>query len=185
MQIEKHEMVEFAELVATAVVGALKEASPRVSNRPTQTAFQKTETLLANYMELQKIIKEKRLEIEELRAYGVPQQCGSVGERVQNGALPKGIVLPEESVEAAVRTVEYSIREAVQALANVDRCMAALKNDPYYRLLEMLYFEGRTQEDIAYEFKCTQQNVSLHKNRLIKELAMRMFPSDVVREMLE
>ena len=123
-------------------------------------------------------------EIEDLRKYGVPQTCGAGGERVQNGNLPQGIVLPEESVESAVRTVERSVEGTVQAIALINKCMAALANDPYYKILELRYFEGHTQEDIALEFGCSQVTISNNKNRLVRELAMRLFPNQVVDEML-
>jgi DNA-directed RNA polymerase specialized sigma24 family protein len=123
-------------------------------------------------------------EIEDIKAHGVPQRTGSGGERVQSSRTVQGIVLPEESVEAAVRTVEASVQGTVQAIALIDKCMAALSSDPYYKILEMRYFEGRTQEDIAVEFKCTQQNIAYHKRRLVNELAIKMFPDKVIDEYL-
>ena len=62
--------------------------------------------------------------------------------------------------------------------------MDALKSDPYYKILEMRYFEGRTQEDIALEFGVTQVTISTNKSRLVKALAMRLFPDQVIGEML-
>ena len=71
------------------------------------------------------------------------------------------------------------------ARATIDKAMDAIKYDPYYRILEMLYFEGRTQEDIAAEFKCTQPAISQNKNRLVKELAMRIFPNEYIEECMK
>ena len=151
-----------------------------------KTAYAKTEALLFNYNNFKKIIAEKQQEIEDLRKYGVPQKSGGAigGERVQSSRNVQGIVLPEESVEAAVRTVERSVQGTVDAVALIDKCMAALKDDPYYRILEMRYFEGRTQEDIAVEFNCSQVTISKNKSRLVKELSMRLFPNQVVSEYL-
>lgn len=189
MQIDKQSMVELAELVATSVVTALEkkgivgsaQSKPKVAEK---SAYAKTEALLYNYMGFKKIVAERNQEIEELRKYGVPQTCGAGGERVQNGNLPQGIVLPEESVENAVRNVQQSVEGTVHAITLIDKCMAALKNDPYYKILEMRYFEGRTQEDIALEYGCTQQTISNNKSRLVRELSMRLFPNQVVDEML-
>ena len=164
MQIDKQSMLEMAEIVASAVVTALEKknivGTQSANVKTEKTAYQKTEQLLYNYMGFKKIVNERMLEIEELRRFGVPQTCGAGGERVQNGNLPHGIVLPEESVESAVRNVQASVEGTVQAIALIDKCMLALRNDPYYRILELRYFEGRTQEDIALEFKCTQQTIS-------------------------
>lgn len=183
------EKQELASLIATAVVNALEQkglvgtTQPKKSER---TAYQKTEQLLFNYNGFKRIVAEKQQEIADLRKYGVPQKSGGAmgGERVQSSRNVQGIVLPEESVEAAVRTVEASVQGTVQAIALIDKCMAALKSDPYYKILEMRYFEGRTQEDIAVEFNCSQVTISKNKSRLVKELAMRLFPNQVVDEYL-
>lgn len=191
VQIDKQSMVELAQLVSEAVVttleqrGLIGKPSANANPKTEKTAYQKTEQLLYNYNGFKRIVAERMQEIEDLRKYGVPQTCGAGGERVQNGNLPQGIVLPEESVEAAVRNVQASVEGTVQAISLIDKCMAALRNDPYYKILEMRYFEGRTQEDIALDFGCSQQTISNNKSRLVRELAMRIFPNQTVDEMLK
>ena len=187
--MNKQDYVEFAEIVATAVVEALEKrglvgkADNSVEKKTEKTAFQKTESLLFNYMGFKRIVREKELEIEEIRAYGVPRSC-AVHEFVSGGSVQKGIVLEEESVEAAVATVQRSVQGTVQAIALIDKCMAALKNDPYYEVLEMRYFEGRTLEDIAVTMKCTSMTISRNRTRLVKELSLRLFPDQAVSEMM-
>ena len=187
--MHKQEMIELADIVSKAVVKALKDANlvgqadnpaPKKSEK---TAYQKTEQLLFNYNGFKRIVEERKQEIADLRKYGVPAKSAmSGGERVQTSRTVQGIVLPEDAVEDAVRTVEASVQGTVQALALIDKCMAALKNDPYYCILEMRYFEGRTQEDIALELNCSQVTISKNKNRLVKDLAMRLFPNQVIDE---
>lgn len=184
VQIDERSIAKIAELTAQAVVKVLG-GSPQVQTKPEKSAYQKTEQLLYNYNGFKKIVAERMLEIEEVRKYGVPQSNGGFGERVQNGNLPQGIVLPEESVEKAVQRIESSVEGTVQAIALIDKCMAALKNDPYYKILEYRYLEGRTQEDIAVIFGCSQVTISNNKNRLVKELAMRLFPNQVIDEMMK
>ena len=183
--MQQQEMVELAELVAQAVVKALDGRVLSANQKPKErSAYSKTEQLLYNYRGFKRIVAERMREIEEIRKYGVPQTCGAGGERVQNGNLPHGIVLPEESVESAVQRIERSVQGTVDAIALIDRCMAALKSDPYYRVLEMRYFEGRTQEDISLEYGVSQVTISNNKSRLVRELAMRLFPNQVIEEMM-
>lgn len=183
MQMQKSEIAELAELIAQAVVKALENKTPSANHKTEKTAYQRTEQLLFNYMGFKRIVKEKELEIEELRKYGVPKNC-AVTEFVQKGGMPQGIVLEEETVEAAVRTVQRSVEMTVQTIALIDKCMAALKTDPYYSILEMRYFEGRTQEDIAATFNCNQATIARNKSRLVKELSMRLFPDQVASEFM-
>lgn len=196
MNITKNEMLEFADMIATAVVDALEkkqagtvgtgvvvDKSDKTEKREL-TAYQKTEQLLYNYNNFKKIIAERMCEIEEIKRYGVRKDM-SVQEYVQKGGMPHGLVLEEESVDAAVRTVQRSVQDTVQAVALIDRCMESLRYDPYYKVLEMRYFEGRTQEDIALELKCNQATIARNKNRLVKELSVRLFPNQVVNEIMK
>lgn len=182
--MNKDEMLEFADIVANAVVKALNGTQP-VEKKPEKTAYQKTEQLLYNYVGFKRVVRERMQEIEDIRVHGVPQRSGTVGERVQASRTVQGIILPEESVENAIRTVEASVQGTVQAIALIDKCMAALSGDPYYKILEMRYFEGRTQEDIALEFGCSQFTISTNKTRLVRELSMRLFPNQTIDEMMK
>jgi RNA polymerase sigma factor (sigma-70 family) len=134
-------------------------------------------------MGFKRIVEEKKQEIADLRKYGVPRSC-AVTEYVHKGGMPSGIVLEEESVESAVASVERSVQGTVQVISLIDKCMAALKYDQYYSILEMRYFEGRTQEDIAATLGCNQATVARNKSRLVKELSMRLFPDQVADEMM-
>lgn len=181
MQIDKSQITEIANAVAQAVVKALKSEKVSANPKTEKTAYQKTEQLLYAYRGLKKVVAERMLEIEELRKYGVPKNC-AVTEYVQKGGLPQGLVLEEESVEDAVRTVQRSVEGTVHIISLIDKSMAALKGDPYYDVLEMRYFDGRTQEDIAVTFGCNQATIARNKSRLVKELAMRLFPDQVANE---
>lgn len=200
--IDKECMVELATLVAQSVVEALEKkniigntintinnnvvgASANTKPKTEKTAYQKTEQLLYNYKGFQKIVTERLDEIEEIKQYGVPKNCGALGERVQGGTLPGGIVLPEESVEQAVHRIHCAIESTVRVINLIDRSMELLSKDPYYKILEMRYFEGRTLEDIAAYFNCDSSTVSRNRSRLVKELSLRLFPDDVVNEYMK
>lgn len=190
MQIDKESIVELSEAVSVAVVKALEDrqlvgkAAPKRVRKERLTTYQKTEQLLYNYRGFKKIVADRLQEIEDIKVFGVPQSRTPFDERVSGGALPGGIVLPEESVETAIHRIYYSIKDTIAVLNNIDRCLEMLKADQYYKILEMLYFEGRTQEDVALEFDRTQVTISYHKSRLIKELAVQLFPDQRLNEII-
>lgn len=191
MIIDKKELTEIIETVVHSTIKALEEKNllgtakrKDKAERTKPNTYQRTEQLLYNYNGFKKVIAERMAEISDIRKYGVPVKGGAVVQYSAGGNRVPGLVLDEERVEAAVRQIEGSVQDTVQAVALIDKCMGALKNDPYYRILEMRYFEGRTQEDIAVELKCAQSTISSHRTRLVKELAMRIFPDQVVNEYL-
>lgn len=180
-----------ADTIATAVVNALKkdntsfgELRASVNTATNKSACAKTEALLYNYMGLKRIVQEREQEIADIYEHGVPTSCGTVEERVQKSHVQTGIVLPEESVESAVRSIRASMQDALKAISMVEKGMKALRDDTYYRVLEYQYFECRTQEEIARLLGCSQVTVSKNKNRLVRELAMRIFPEQAVQELL-
>lgn len=193
--MQKQEMLELAELISTSVVNALKESglvgttnvvNANCKSKNEKTAYQKTEQLLFNYNGFLRIVEERKQDIADLRKHGVPGKSACAGgERVQSSRTNVGIVLPEDAVEDAVRNVERSVQGTVQAIAFIDKGMAALKNDPYYSILPMRYFEGRTLEDIGVELGYDHSTISRNKARLVRELAMRLFPDDVAKEMMQ
>ena len=189
--MNKEEMLEFGEIVASAVVTALEKKLPAIEKaapRPPKdkkTAYKKTEQLLYNYLGFKRIVEDRMQEIEEVKKYGVPKGGNPFAERVQGGSLPSGIITTEESVESAVQRLEFSIKGTVAAIALIDKAMWYIQGDPYYKIVEMRYFEGRTQEDIALEFGVSQVNVSYHNSRLVKSIALQIFPDQCIEEIMK
>lgn len=180
-----------AETIANAVVDALKKENANfgairtsVETAVDKSALAKTEALLYNYRGLKRIVQEREEDILDIYKYGVPDSHSVLEERVQKSPVQTGIVLPEESVESAVRSIRASMQEPLRAIAMVEKGMKALESDPYYKVVEYQYFECRTQEEIARLLGCSQVTVSKNKNRLIRELAIRMFPEQAVQELL-
>lgn len=182
MQIKNSDMKDFADLVADKVVQILVERNLVKENK--RTAYQKTEQLLYNYNNFKKIITKRELEIETIKKYGVPQKSTSIVPFSPKGNSANGFVLEEDVVECAIRSVQDSMWDTVQVIDMIDKGMQSLKDDPYYEILEMRYFEGRTQEDIAAYYEVSQVTISNNKNRLVKALSMELFPNQAILEML-
>lgn len=191
VEIKDSKMKDFAQLIATTVATAVIETLEKGkyishkedTHKNNKSAYQKTEQLLYNYNGFKRIIKERELEIEEVLKHGVPQNR-SVKEFVSKGGMPCGIRLEEETVEAYVANVQKSMTNTLSAINLIDNGLEKLKYDPYYMVLPMTYFEGRTQEDIADYIGCSQVSISKNKNRLVKALSLQLFPDQVITEML-
>jgi hypothetical protein len=194
--ITKEEMIELSELVAQSVVKALIDkglvsANSKVNsggngatNFKDKSAYWKTEQLLWKYRGFQKLVEEKRQEIVELREFGVPQKSKSIVAYSPGSGTVQGTVLPEESVESAVCKLECAIQSTVQVISMVDTALETIKNDPYYEIIPMRYFDGCTMEDIGVYFNCNHSTISRNNRRLINELALRLFTDEVVGEYL-
>ena len=186
MQIDKQDLLNIIkETVKTTILElGIGKQPVKIPSKQERSAYQKTEMLLWNYRGFQRVIKEKQDQIDEIKKYGVPHKGNAVHSYGGSNTV-SGITTSQESVDAAVHNIESSIAETINALELIDSSMATLRNDPYYKLLEMHYFEGRTQEDIAIYYNCTQSTIAKNKSRLVRELSVRLFPNEVAKEMLQ
>lgn len=181
MQIDEQKLIDLIKETVKTTLLELGIGKPELKQE--RSAFQKTELLLWNYRSFQRVVKEKQEQIDEIRKHGVRHKGGAV-HSYGGGGLVQEMRTQEEVVEDAVIAVKRCISDIQHVLHMIDEAMAGLKNDPYYSILEMRYFENMGQADIAEQLKCTQQNVSYHKNRLMRELSLRMFPNEVAKELL-
>ena len=149
-----------------------------------RNSYQKTELLLWNYRGFQRVIKEKQEQIEQIKKYGVPHKGSAVHTYCGDNTV-HGISTVDETGDDAVHTVQRSVQELMQVIHMIETGLSGMKNDPYYSILEMRYFDGLGQEDMAKVLNCTQQNISYHKNRLVRELSLRLFPNEVAKELLQ
>lgn len=180
MQVEKQELENLIKETVKSTI--LELGIGNIQQKPEKTAYQKTEQLLYNYNNFQRVVKEKLEQIEELKKYGVPHKGAAVHSYVGGGTV-HGLCTVDETVDNAVHTVQESVQKITHVLNMIDTAMKGIKNDPWYQTLEMRYFDGVGQDEIAKIMNCTQPNVSYHKSRLVKEIALRLFPSDVIKEM--
>ena len=171
-------------MIQTAVTDIITTINKQQKKIEQKSAYAKTEALLFNYKSFKRVIKEKEEQIADLRKYGVPHKGGAVHTYCGDNIV-HGISTVDETVDNAVHTVQRSVQEIMSVLNMIDAAMKGIKTDPWYKILEMRYFDGLSGEDIAKSMNCTQPNVSYHKSRLVKELALRIFPNEVAKEMLE
>ena len=186
IQLTNEELEELIGAVVSETIKQLGIDKLTLRTQPVEkTAYQKTEALLYNYNNFKKVILEKERRIAEIRKYGLPKTSGSIMEFKGGGGTVQGIVLPDEEIESAVHTIRASVDSIVQVVALIDNTIAELRDDPYKDIIKMLYMDSMTQEDVSVVYGCSQMNISKHKTRLVREMALRLFPSQVLEEMMK
>ena len=65
----------------------------------------------------------------------------------------------------------------------IDKALEELKDDIYYDIIPMIYFEGCSREEVAEFFDTTVTTISRNKRRLIEKLKLFIFADDVVYEL--
>lgn len=145
-----------------------------------QTPFQKTETLLYNYNHFKAAIKDKEEQIKEIRELGLPRKSKSITTFSGNTGLIE-VKSEAEKAEEKIEMIEFSIVTTRRFIKIIDDAIQMLRDDPYYELIALRYFEGRTREYIAEFFDCDVKTVNRNKNRLINQLQIRLFSDEVIQ----
>lgn len=147
-----------------------------------QTPFQKTETLLFNYKNFKSAIKEKEEQIKDLSEYGLSKTSKSITTFSGSDGFVE-IKSEEEKIEEKIESIKSSIRITKTFVKVIDDALSSLKDDPYYELISMRYFEGKKRTEIADYFLCDERTVTRNKNRLINLLQIKLFSDQVIQQM--
>lgn len=164
----------------TEAVSELKRQQLLIDGK--QTPFQKTETLLFNYKNFKSAIKEKEEQIEDLKLWGLKEKSKSITTFSENNGFVE-IKTEQEKIEEKIESIKSSIRVTKTFVKVIDDALFSLKDDPYYDLISMRYFEGKKRTEIADHFMCDERTVTRNKNRLINLLQIKLFSDQVIQQM--
>lgn len=164
--------------VQTAI-SELKKNNLLKENR--QTPYQKTETLLYNYMNFKQVIEDKHQQIETIQEEGVPKKSSSI--TTFSGSPCYDIKSELEKVEDMIQAITHSIKITERFIKIIDAALDSLSNDPYFEIIRLKYFEGYTREDLADHFNCDVKTISRNKSRLVNLLQIRLFSDEFIYQL--
>ena len=145
------------------------------------TPFQKTEKLLSELALLKGAIDSKNMLIEDLKKEGISIQKREIGVNVQSSK----VYLSElEKVENRIEKLQEEIVRIENVISMVERALNTIRNDKYYNIIEMKYFEDLTFEDIAEKLNISVRTAKRHKNFMIRQLQLIIFSDDVLKSIL-
>ena len=67
----------------------------------------------------------------------------------------------------------------------IEAALDKIKDDDYCDVIASRYFDGLSITEISDIYDCKYQNISKKRNKLVKILALELFPEDVLKELLE
>lgn len=167
-----------AQITAKEVVSELRKQGLLKNNR--QSPFQKTETLLYNYNNFKAAINDKYEQIEAIKCEGLPQKSKSITSF--SGSASFEVKSESDKANEKIESIEQSIQVTKNFIKVIDAAIDRLRNDQYFEIIPLKYFECKSREDIAEHFEVDASTISRHKNRLINLLQIRLFSDEVICE---
>lgn len=146
--------------------------------------YQKTEQLLYNYNNFKEVVKDKQEMIEQIKQVGISKTSCSFLPMPQDTGF-KYIPSEQEKNDAAIAELESSIAVTSNFIKLIDNALKTIKDDPYYKVIEECYFDGKKHSAVANEWvtPIDETTIGRNKNRLIKKLSIYLFSDDVIKEL--
>ena len=145
------------------------------------TPFQKTEKLLSELALLKGAIDSKNMLIEDLKKEGISIQKRETGVNVQSSK----VYLSElEKVENRIEKLKEEIVRIENVVNMVERALGTIRNNKYYDIIEMKYFDDLTFEHISEKLNISVITAKRYKNKMIRQLQLVIFSDDVIKNIL-
>ena len=145
------------------------------------TPFQKTEKLLSELSLLKGAIDSKNMLIEDLKKEGISIQKKETGVNVQSSK----VYLSElEKVENRIENLQEEIVRIENVVNMVERALGTIRNNKYYDIIEMKYFDDLTFEHISEKLDISVITAKRYKNKMIRQLQLVIFSDDVIKNIL-
>ena len=145
------------------------------------TPFQKTEKLLSELSLLKGAIDSKNKLIEDLKKEGISIQKKETGVNVQSSK----VYLSElEKVENRIENLQEEITRIENVVNMVERALGTIRNNKYYDIIEMKYFDDLTFEHISEKLDISVITAKRYKNKMIRQLQLVIFSDDVIKNIL-
>lgn len=145
-----------------------------------QTPFQKTEILLYNYNNFKAAINDKYEQIKSIQCVGIQKRSSSITSFSANSTYE--IKTDLDKAEEQIENIEQSIQTTQTFIKIIDDAIHTLKDDPYFEIIRLKYFEEKSREQMAEYFNVDVSTISRNKNRLINKLQIRLFSDEVIEQ---
>ena len=144
----------------------------------------KNRAALYNYNNFKEVVKDKQEMIEQIKQVGISKTSCSFLPMPQDTGF-KYIPSEQEKNDAAIAELESSIAVTSNFIKLIDNALKTIKDDPYYKVIEECYFDGKKHSAVANEWvtPIDETTIGRNKNRLIKKLSIYLFSDDVIKEL--
>lgn len=157
----------------------INELQERNLIRKVKDSYKNTEYLLNNFDLLNKSISDMKLQIEDLKTYGI-RKSGKVAVVVSQNMVK---VDEDTIIEQRINELKQAIHRTKTVINSINHILQDLKSDKYYQIIDLKYFKKLSYEEIAEILECDVSTVSRNRNRLINLIKVRIFPNSFIDEL--
>lgn len=136
--------------------------------------IEKTRELLKNYKKLKYLLKDKKMQLEELEIYGLSEKSADYIDEI-NVQVTSQNVDPITLKESVKHSLNHEIHNIERLIFKLDNSLEAVKDDRYYNIINYRYFKNLTYSQISRIICLDRSNVCRNDKRLIQIISSFLF----------
>ena len=130
--------------------------------------------LLYNYKSFKCILADKRMLLDEVEKYGLPDRSSSVSVYPTSPTNDS----KDDAKDEYINTLQHQIKSLERHIRAIDGALNTIKHDKYYKIIEYKYFNKLSCSQIGEIYYLDKSNVCRQDKRLLKELESCLFPNN-------
>lgn len=176
--MSKFENAVSVELTMDDLRSLIKEAVETGKNDfSSKNYFKETEILLYNYQQLKLKVEQDEEFLYDPDSFTAPPKNRSKDIVVfsTKGTGSHGLDIDRYTTE-----IKSSMMRTRQEVLRIDRALETIKDDKYFDIIPMKYFDNKPFEEIADVLGYDERTIRRNKNRLINRLKIMLFGADAL-----
>lgn len=177
-------MEDQTEIKTELVERVIKELKNKRLLKENKNTYQNTETLLYKLDVLPKAIcfleeEIQKLEEESNKIPVAPTKSGRLILKDGNHTYTYG----DETIKTRISELKQIVLKTNSYIRMVNKIIKRFETDEYYPIIDCIYFQRLTYNEIADQFGWAIGTISKHKSRLINEIKVYIFPNNFIEEL--
>lgn len=165
-------------IIEAAVNKAAQDSSKVAQCTPTceRNYFKETEILLYNYPALKLKVEQDEEFLFDPESYIAPINRSKDVVIFSKKNMGNTIL----DIDKYTQGVKSSMMRTRQETVRIERAVETIKDDEYYDVIPMKYWDGLTIEEIAERLGREEKTIRRNKSRLINKLKIMLFGADAL-----
>lgn len=160
----------------------IKRFLDKIENK--KNSYKSTEIILFHLSELKEAIKMLDDEINKLEE----ENSKLIKPNIKSNHLilnenNKFYFYGDETLLTRIDELRQQSIKAKSQIRLVNKALDKIKEDKYYKIIDLYYFKGYTIEALAEELDVSTGSISMNKKRLINTLKVYVFPDNFINEL--
>lgn len=176
MALENSDVQKIVDNVEKAMRKVLEKTKKVASASAT---FGKTERRLYAYPVLKQNIVRHKADIEDVKHEDMGRSKDIVLYRTNSGKTPETSL--EELRAEKIFAITEKIHRDQAEVDEIETALESIKEDPYYYLIPMLYFEKRGRDEICELKKISRATSWRNSGRLVRMIELMLYGADALK----